>query len=88
MNNDYLYDQASLAKQIKLFFDTPMGKHILKSSADEVERCLLQLRTCKPEELSKIQDKILVAEKAIVWLENALHVGMQALRVLDDERRG
>ena len=82
------YANKILGENIDKWWNSDIGQYVLGRSLDKTERLTAELRTVDPEDSKRIRDiqfNIRVAEQALVWLNEQIHAGQQALNLLDME---
>lgn len=75
MNKDLLTDQ-DLSDPCKAFLASPIGKHLLRRTADELRHSREELERVRPHEEKKIRDlqnNIWRARSVITWLDESLN---------------
>lgn len=86
----YLHAQASLGKEADAFWTSNLGRYILKRSLEETEFIRTQFRTVDATDskaVAKLQNDWIVAEKALVWLNEAIQAGKAALDILESQQQ-
>jgi len=84
---EILFDVAVLGEQVDQFFKSDIGKYLLEHAAAQEAEGLNELRRvdCKnPEVVWNAQNKVWIAEKFRVWLEEAIQAGLKARMILED----
>ncbi|MEN6440936.1 MAG: hypothetical protein ABFD97_20390 [Syntrophobacter sp.] len=77
-----------LCDEAERFFATPIGRYIVGVSDQEVQAALDELKKVDPEDTKKIrelQNRIAVAEGAIVWMAETMANGRQVLQLIAEE---
>lgn len=78
---------AVFGKQVQDFLETDIGRYILGASKQQVEDALDRLKTAQTiEEVQELQNEIKRAELVPQWLDEAIHIGLDALSKLEEER--
>ena len=81
-----LYAEAVLGKDAEQFFKTELGQYVLGRSMQDSEEVTAELKVTPPEDTNKVrelQNLIQVCEKTLVWLNEAIIEGRQALEQLE-----
>ena len=79
-----LYAEAILGKDAEEFWISELGQYIINRSKEETDVIINELKTAKPRELKALQDRWEIAEKALIWLNDAIRAGTQAIETLED----
>jgi hypothetical protein len=85
--SEILLDVAVLGEQIDQFMKSDVGKYLLQHAAAQEEEGLEQLRRVKcndAEAVWQAQNKVWIAERFRVWLEDAVSAGLKARMILED----
>lgn len=70
-----------LSFQVEAFLKSPIGKHLIKRSDDDVETAVEALKRVDPEDVKAVralQNTISVAESIQYWLAEAIQSGHNA----------
>lgn len=78
-----LYAESILGKDAEQFFKTELGQYVIGMSAIEVAEIHEKMETAKTSAISDLQKDVLVAKKALLWINDAIHLGKQALGQLE-----
>ena len=90
LDEAYLHSQASLGKEADDFWRSNLGRYILARSLEETESIRTQFRTVDANDskaIAKLQADWNVAEKALVWLQEAIQAGKAALDILEQQQQ-
>lgn len=82
-----LYKDAILGQDAEQFFTTELGQWVLKKSLAESEKAATELRAVDPENskaVRELQNEIMIAERCLIWFNNAIRAGKQALEILEE----
>ena len=83
-----LYAEAMLGADVDDFFNTDMGRYVLARSKEDAEEATEQLKDIefyKSNEIADLQMKIKKAEQAVLWLNEILIAGKEAIQLLEGE---
>ena len=86
-NDRLLYARAVLGEVADGFLKSDIGRYVINRSRAEIKDIIPQLKEADPADAKAIQDlqtRWKVAEKAVIWLYEAIHAGKQALSILED----
>ena len=84
---EILFNVAVLGEQVDQFFKSEIGKYLLDHAAAQEAEGLDELRRvdCKnAEAVWEAQNKVWIAEKFRVWLDEAIRAGLKARMILED----
>ena len=81
-----LYAEAILGQDADEFWKSDIGRYVIMRSKEEIDTIIDEMKTVKPEGLSALQMRWETAEKALLWLRDAIVAGRQALNQLNDLR--
>lgn len=79
---------AILGEAAHEWWNSDLGKYIIGRSFQETERIRTELGSVDPEDSKKIrelQNAIKIAEKALIWMNEQIETGREALQQLDME---
>lgn len=82
-----LIRRAMFGEMVQEFMSSDIGKYLLIRAEDEVQKGMLKLKTCDPENsglIREYQGKIEIAESIPKWLDEAVTDGLTALRIIED----
>ena len=82
-----LMKKVELGLDCERFLSTNVGKFIQNRAVEEVENCLIKLKTIDAYETKAIlavQQKIAVAEQVFVWLDEAMTQAAGAEHILNN----
>lgn len=69
------------------FFKSDLGRYAISRANEEVERYTEELKGCDPydhKRINSLQTDIRVAEKALIWIGEALKAGREELQIRMD----
>jgi hypothetical protein len=79
-----LYAEAILGQDADEFWKSDIGRYVIMRSKEETDRIISEIKTVSPEGLSRLQTDWVIAEKALIWINDAIVAGRQALNQLND----
>ena len=79
-----LYAEVILGQDAQEFWKSDIGRYVTMRSKEEIDTIIDEIKTVKPEGLAALQMKWEIAEKALLWLRDAIVAGRQALNQLND----
>ena len=88
--DDELVALARLGIEAEAFALSPLGKHLARKAASEIEAATQELIAADPDDIkanTTIRNQIHVANMFIVWVREAVNTGLQAhdqLKALDE----
>lgn len=87
-NIRHLLETASYGEAAKLFFESDLGKYILRRATEEVEVAQNELLEADPSDakaIAELQRKANCARGSVLWLKEAIDAGDNALKMLETE---
>ena len=81
-----LYKEAVLGEDAQNFWNTELGQWVVGKSLKESESATEKLREIDPEDsktIRELQNEIQISERCLVWLNEAIVSGKQALDLLE-----
>lgn len=82
-----LYAEAVLGSDAVDFFESELGHYVLERSIEESNEAMEKLKRVNaevPADVFKLQMEILIAEKAVKWLNDIMITGRQAMQLLEE----
>jgi len=82
-----LYAEAVLGGDAHDFFGSELGQYVLERSKEESDKALEELKhvdASEPKNVIELQIKVLIAEKAVKWLNDIMIAGRQAMDILEE----
>lgn len=76
---------ATFGRQVEQFLESDIGDFLVTRAKKQIEEAIQDLKVAdpfKPEEVQKLQNRIIVAESIIDWLGEAIAAGHSALEEL------
>jgi hypothetical protein len=80
-----LYAEAVLGKQISEFWNSEVGKYVIARSKAETDEIISKIKYAPVQDVEGLQRRWDVAECALIWLNEAILAGKQALAQLENE---
>jgi len=83
-----LLAEITLGDEAKKFFNSDIGRFILGRATEEIDQALSEFKDIDPTDdkgIRNLQQKIAVAEKLPIWLNECIVEGEQAMAVIDQE---
>lgn len=87
MTNQLQQAEILLGDDIDTFFKSDIGQYIVGRAQQEIDDAVIKLKTVTPEDIKqvrKLQNRINVAEGSLLWLQEALISGKQAMETLQE----
>jgi hypothetical protein len=84
-----LYAQATLGIEADSWWKSPLGRYVLQRSLSQTEAIRTQFKTVDPNDskaVARLQTDWAVAEGALVWIQEAIAAGKQAMDLLEIEK--
>jgi len=86
-DSEILLDVAVLGEQVDQFLKSDVGVYLMQHATAQEEAGMEELRRVKcndAEAVWQAQNKVWLAEKFRVWLEEAVQAGLKARMILED----
>lgn len=83
-DKESLYAEAILGRDAEEWWQSELGKYIIARSKAETDAIISKMKTCTADEVLLLQERWVIAEQALVWLNDAIVAGNQALMQLDN----
>jgi len=83
-----LYEAVILGEDADKFWKSGLGQWLINQSLEESEKYTAQLKFCDASNTGIVRDlqlKIQAAEKALIWIAEAIKRGEQALALLEKQ---
>lgn len=84
-----MIQRAVFGKQVEAFLNSEIGKYMVSRAHDQrsaAEAEFLTVDCSNAEQVRAIQNRAIIADSVVGWLQDAVQDGVQALGIIEDRR--